>query len=305
MKMAQIASEGGLLPFPFLRNSIELWPAKRREVIVDFSKYMDGSPTCSAGQEETIYLVNVLQMTNGRKPNAGMITHDEETGLPLPVAIPDPDFDPQFRVPMLKIIIEPGDVVDNSKDPLDYVNKDADGFCSLKLDPLTRLPVLGMRALPTLPRSYKGFTTRTFELQRSGQFGGETQWLINGAPFEPANPLARPLKDAGELWIIRNGGGGWVHPMHLHEEEHRVISRRKGGITTLTPQNTKDPSLYNRTYNGHDHPDDVGKEDVVALDGSEEVVVWRKFRSFKGSYVAHCHNLAHEDHAMMFGWDII
>jgi len=36
----------------------------------------------------------------------------------------------------------------------------------------------------------------------------------------------------------------------------------------------------------------------------EAVVVYRGFRDFVGPYVAHCHNLAHEDHAMMFGWEI-
>jgi FtsP/CotA-like multicopper oxidase with cupredoxin domain len=30
--------------------------------------------------------------------------------------------------------------------------------------------------------------------------------------------------------------------------------------------------------------------------------MYRNFRTFTGKYVAHCHNLAHEDHAMMFGW---
>ena len=27
--------------------------------------------------------------------------------------------------------------------------------------------------------------------------------------------------------------------------------------------------------------------------------------TFLGNYVAHCHNLAHEDHNMMFGWSIV
>jgi FtsP/CotA-like multicopper oxidase with cupredoxin domain len=35
------------------------------------------------------------------------------------------------------------------------------------------------------------------------------------------------------------------------------------------------------------------------------VIIYRGFRDFTGPYVAHCHNLAHEDHAMMFGWEII
>ena len=296
MKMVQIASEGGLLPFPFLRNSIEIWPAKRREVIVDFSKYMDGTPTTKG---DVIYLTNVLQMTTGRKPNDALITHDPETGLPLPAPIPDPDFDPNFRVPLLKIVI--GDsALDNSKDPLDYVHVDKNHTCTLKLDRLTGLPILGMRSLPVRP-DLRGFPTRDFELQRSGKFGGETEWLINGEQFDDLAPLAFPIMGAGEVWTIRNGGGGWVHPMHLHQEEHRVISRN--GV--LTPTNPKNPYLYNRTYGGHDHPDDIGKEDVVGLDPGEEVVVWRKFRDFRGPYVAHCHNLAHEDHAMMFGWDIV
>ncbi len=63
MKFRQIASEGGLLPFPIDRDSFEIWPAKRREFVVDFSRYMDGTPT-TAG--DVIYLVNVKQMTNGR-----------------------------------------------------------------------------------------------------------------------------------------------------------------------------------------------------------------------------------------------
>ena len=43
---------------------------------------------------------------------------------------------------------------------------------------------------------------------------------------------------------------------------------------------------------------------LVALDPNESVIVYRGFRDFVGPYVAHCHNLAHEDHAMMFGWEI-
>ena len=44
---------------------------------------------------------------------------------------------------------------------------------------------------------------------------------------------------------------------------------------------------------------------MVALDPSEEVYISRRFRTFTGPYVAHCHNLAHEDHNMMFGWEIL
>ena len=53
------------------------------------------------------------------------------------------------------------------------------------------------------------------------------------------------------------------------------------------------------------HPDDAAKEDLINLDPSESVIVYRGFRDFVGPYVAHCHNLAHEDHAMMVRLEII
>jgi FtsP/CotA-like multicopper oxidase with cupredoxin domain len=49
----------------------------------------------------------------------------------------------------------------------------------------------------------------------------------------------------------------------------------------------------------------LSREDLAALDPGESVIVYRGFRDFVGPYVAHCHNLAHEDHAMMFGWEIV
>ncbi len=63
MKFVQIANEGGLLPKPIARDDFELWPAKRKEFIVDFTKYEDGTPT-RKGDE--IYLVNTMKMTTGR-----------------------------------------------------------------------------------------------------------------------------------------------------------------------------------------------------------------------------------------------
>ena len=81
MTFTQIASEGGLLPKPIVRDSFELWPAKRREVVVDFTTYMDGTPT-KTGDE--IYLVDTLKMTTGRMWDAT---------------------DPNYKIPVLKIII--------------------------------------------------------------------------------------------------------------------------------------------------------------------------------------------------------
>ena len=80
-----------------------------------------------------------------------------------------------------------------------------------------------------------------------------------------------------------------MHPFHLHMEEHRVVMRNGRDVTTTPLQS---------------HPDDKSREDLVALDPGESTVIYRGFRDFVGPYVAHCHNLAHEDHAMLFGWEI-
>ena len=257
MRFTQVASEGGLLPAPIVRDSFQIWPAKRREFVVDFTQYQDGTPTRKG---DVIYLVNVLQMVTGRKPTEpGDL--DEVTGLPV--------FDPNYRVPVLKFVVDVN-AADRSAVPP------------------------RMRDLPTLPAQsvLDGLTHRTFELQRSGGGGSsEAEWMINGLPFDPLNNVSglpsgstappNPRQGIPEVWTIRNGGGGWVHPLHIHMEEHQVLSRTNGL-----------------------HVDDHSKEDVVALGPSEEVTFYRNFRTFLGPYVCHCHNLAHEDHAMMFGWQI-
>src|SRR3954449_5251145 len=190
MRFTEIATDGGLLPFPITRDSFELWPAKRREVIIDFTKYQDGHATSKG---DVVYLTDVMKMPNGRMwSNSSRFS-------------PDPD----YKIPMMKIVI--GDYApDNSKIPTK------------------------MRDLPPLPSNWKTLMNDRliFEVKR-GSGGGEIEWLINDKPFDPkivANSLINPAgktppaqqkMGSFNLWEIRNGGGGWVHPFHLHMEEHR------------------------------------------------------------------------------------
>jgi FtsP/CotA-like multicopper oxidase with cupredoxin domain len=261
MQFVQIASDGGLLAFAITRDSFELWPAKRREFIVDFTKYMGGHPTTPG---DVVYLTNVMKMTTGR------MWDNSSRSKP----------DPAYKIPMIKFVIG-DDAVDNS---------------------ITPAPNQLLRELPPLPSNWKTLLDDRliFEAKR-GSAGGELEWLINDVPFDPANVIHSLKNPAGHtapasqkvnsfnIWEIRNGGGGWVHPFHLHMEEHRTLMRNNKDVTK-----TADPG----------HPDDISREDLAALDPSESVILYRGFRDFVGPYVAHCHNLAHEDHAMMFGWEI-
>jgi len=127
-------------------------------------------------------------------------------------------------------------------------------------------------------RKQEAVTERTFVFERSN--GG---WAVNGKQFDENVISASPRQGTGEIWNIVNNSGGWMHPVHIHFEEHQIISR-----------NGKAPPA-----------DEVAREDVVWLGHGETVKIFRRFRDFLGRYVTHCHNVVHEDHAMMFQWKIV
>ncbi len=242
-----IASMGGLLPKATLSDTNFVWPASRREFVVDFTGVPAGT---------VIYITNILEMPDGRKPNFA-------PGTPVN--------DRAYKVPLVKIIVggappEPdqsAEILEGT--PLRPMPKLANG------DPVT------LATTAALPH-------KEFVLTRGGPTT-ESQWVINDLPFDALVPLTTVFRDQPEVWTNKNGGGGWVHPMHMHMEENTVLQR----IGSTLPI----------------HPEDTGKEDVTNLEPSESVTFYRNFRTFTGRYVAHCHNLAHEDHNMMFGWTIL
>ena len=112
--------------------------------------------------------------------------------------------------------------------------------------------------------------TRTFEFQRS-----QGAWQINGRFFDPARDDASPRLGSAERWILRNGGGGWWHPIHLHLEAHQV--QRFNGVRVARPF----------------------KQDTTILGPGDEAEVFLRFRDYEGRFVFHCHNIEHEDLRMM------
>ena len=125
-------------------------------------------------------------------------------------------------------------------------------------------------------------TRRSFEFDRS--HGG---WTINGelaGKLETA--VADPRLEQGEIWHLENSSGGWWHPIHIHSEFFRVL-RRNGTTPPLTEQ------------------DGIAKKDTILLRGGENVDVFLKFRDHLGPFVFHCHNMEHEDMAMMARFDVV
>ena len=44
---------------------------------------------------------------------------------------------------------------------------------------------------------------------------------------------------------------------------------------------------------------------MTQLHPNERVLLFFRFRDWLGKYPIHCHNVVHEDHAMMGLWDVV
>ncbi len=125
-----------------------------------------------------------------------------------------------------------------------------------------------------------GVTRRTFAFERSNG-----AWAINGQFVDLCSPLAQIPVNATERWRLVNKSGGWVHPVHIHLEFLHVLSR-----------NGEVPPLNER--------DGMALKETIYLGPNDAVEVAFHFRDFTGPYVFHCHNLEHEDMAMMAAFNV-
>jgi FtsP/CotA-like multicopper oxidase with cupredoxin domain len=119
--------------------------------------------------------------------------------------------------------------------------------------------------------------TRTFEFVRKNG-----RWAVNGEFFDPLVDNAAPQSGTAERWILKNGGGGWAHPIHIHLEAQQLQRLARRAVA----------------------PGEAFKKDTIQLLPNEEAEVFIKFRTFTGRYVFHCHNVEHEDMAMMFVFNV-
>ena len=116
---------------------------------------------------------------------------------------------------------------------------------------------------------------------------GNGAWNANGVYFDRyAAPYEIP-EGSAEVWTHKNGGGSWSHPIHPHNEEFRILSRK--GTATPNPTSAIE----------------TGRKDTLRLDPSEEAVTAMRFRDWKGYWPMHCHNTVHEDHGMMVLFKVV
>jgi len=241
-----ISSDGNLLQQPLQVTSYELGVAERVDIIVDFEKIAS-----RFGNPSRIRLENRLEQTDGRGPTGNILPAGSGDQLlefrPTGAAVTDNSFDP-----------EPVSVPNVPADPNACV------FHPICLPDISNVT----------PR-----ITRTFEFERSN--GG---WVINGKFMDCTQFRLTPQVNTAEKWIIRNSSGGWSHPIHIHLEEHRPLTRNGVPIQAGNVE--------------------FGRKDVMKLTPNTTIEVLMRFRDFKGGYPFHCHNTVHEDHAMMLLWNV-
>jgi spore coat protein A len=123
-----------------------------------------------------------------------------------------------------------------------------------------------------LPRE-RAVRTRTWTFRRAPT-GEHPGWLLNGRAFDPDRIDADIRLGEVEIWRFTSD---LHHPVHVHLDPFQVLARRGS-----------DPG-----------PHDAGWKDTVDLSPSESVEVAIRFTDYPGRYLLHCHNLEHEDMAMM------
>ena len=170
-----------------------------------------------------------------------------------------PDDPPVLAAPgqgnlLLKIIVDGQNVADNSVNPATNPQ------------------------FYTLPSTTQATAvSRTFKFDRlNGMFSINEQFMdCDVVRFTVTQNTA-------ERWLLTNLSGNWQHPIHIHLEEHQILSRNR-----MAPPNFE-----------------MSRKDVTRLKQNERIELFFRFRDWTGRYPLHCHNTVHEDHAMMLRWEI-
>lgn len=217
---------------------------------------------------EEIILWNVLEQTNGKGPSGRIL--EEPDGV-------------------LKFIVKKLEAPDNSQVP---------GY---------------FRDLPDVHEDISKLPHRVWDFDYDGGL-----WTINGLVMDPNRIDAGIVKNSAEIWTFRNTGNDWSHPVHCHFTEFIILEvngkpyyhRDKSGKTDLIMQTRVDGKNVFVNADGQEkEPLDVflggPRRDVATILPGDEMKVLIRFMDFEGRHVMHCHNVVHEDHAMMIRWDIL
>jgi FtsP/CotA-like multicopper oxidase with cupredoxin domain len=158
------------------------------------------------------------------------------------------------------------------------------------------------RPLPPLPDP----STLPRKVFKFGRTNG--QWSIDGRFWDPDLDHTNAAidfsphevtRDTAELWVLDSSSGGWDHPMHIHFEEGQII--RTNGVAVPAASRFR-TDIYRLRQSVHEvvlRFRDFPQSGYSPSSGQVE-----QTKADHGRYVMHCHNVVHEDNAMMTTWSI-
>jgi len=253
--MIQIANDGNLLPHPVTLTQLdEQGIAERYDIVIDFSRY-------SINQK--VWMVNLAEHQDGKR-----VDNDLSISEALSGNSPDPCVGKFLEFRIVRDPAQPD--ISQVPDPL-IPNPD-----------LSAIPVARTRTFEF--NSGANQTTNDPVTTFFGPWGIKTDDQGDTLAADFGRISAAPRFGTREVWTLKNGGGGWDHPIHIHFEECQTLKRN--GSASNVPAWEK------------------GRKDVWRLRPGGEVQITLQFRDFGGMFMEHCHNTVHEDNAMLLRWEI-
>ncbi|WP_329352831.1 multicopper oxidase domain-containing protein [Streptomyces sp. NBC_01261] len=132
---------------------------------------------------------------------------------------------------------------------------------------LSTVEALSTKSATTRPWMFRKGKVATMGTDAAG-------WVVNGRAFDPRRVDASPRLGEVEIWRLATDA---YHPVHIHLSPFQVLSRNGGPLG----------------------PGDHGWKDTIDLRPKQYADVAIRFDDHAGRYLLHCHNLEHEDMAMM------
>lgn len=251
VEFLRIGKDSWLWPTPQKRKSALINMANRADLVVDFKACFDAAER--AGRLRTIegkryavyYLVNTMPQFDGRGPK-GKLAEDagDPTVFPLP-----------FNLNRANPVV--GAMADAGVIPGTFFGNTPLGQASELEQPIALMKFLieedkgeGPDATideSSILRPRHSIKDEEVEAVREFVFErGKGAWMVNGHFYDPTVANATPVNGIkgldfqmpgqadrkpslgyAEEWILRNGGGGWWHPIHIHLEGHQLIGYEK------------------------------------------------------------------------------
>ncbi|MGA7827135.1 MAG: multicopper oxidase domain-containing protein [Geobacteraceae bacterium] len=287
----QIGNDGGLLPTAVRNigndedNGLLLALAERADVVIDFSKFPSGARITVRNDAPTPY------------PSGDPVDSNATTSKVM-----------QFRVNKVLAGTDTSVVPDNPRP----------------------ISPLGAPALTRYVDLQEGTDSYLLFDPSTGTTSERLKILLNGLNFD-APVTETPVVNTVEDWVIINNTVD-MHPMHLHLVDFEVIEKGSIAPGTYTPADglgamptVATGGLRPNAEPGLDpvidsapsdsayrvQPQEMGQKDTVRVPpaneeiGSQGYVRIRAKFDIIGTYMWHCHILAHEDHEMMRPFRVI